>query len=68
MTLVNGAEAAEAERAVYSIDDATIIMSGGVILTQGRNALSADRLIVDLNRGTGRLEGRVKTILQTGNN
>lgn len=68
VTLVNGAEAAEAQRAVYSIAEATIIMSGGVILTQGRNALSADRLIVDLKRGTGRLEGRVKTILQTGGN
>ncbi len=68
VTLVNGAEAAEAQRAVYSIARATITMSGGVILTQGRNALSAERLIVDLNRGTGRLEGRVKTILRTGGN
>ncbi len=66
VTLVSGAEAAEAERAVYSIDDASIIMTGGVLLTQGQNALSADRLIVDLERGAGRLEGRVRTILQTG--
>ncbi len=68
VTLVNGAEAAEAERAVYSIANASITMTGGVILTQGRNALSAQRLIVDLNRGTGRLEGRVKTILQPEGN
>ncbi len=65
VTLVSGAEAAEAQSAVYSIDDATITMTGGVLLTQGQNALSADRLIVDLRSGTGRLEGRVKTILQT---
>lgn len=64
--LVNGAEAAEAQRAVYSIDNASIVMSGAVLLTQGDNALSGERLIVDLNTGTGRMEGRVKTIFQTG--
>ena len=41
---------------------------GGVILTQGQNALSAERMIVDLNTGKATLEGRVKTILQTGGN
>lgn len=68
VTLVNGAEAAEAQQAIYDIDAAIIIMTGGVILTQGQNALSADRLLVDLNAGTGKMEGRVKTIIQTGDN
>lgn len=68
VTLVNGAEAAEAREAIYTIDTGTIVLSGSVILTQGRNALSADRLVVDLKNGTGTMDGRVKTILQTGDN
>lgn len=68
VTLVNGAEAAEAAEAEYSIDTGIIVMSGGVILTQGRNALSADRMIVDLKSGVATLEGRVRTIFQTGEN
>lgn len=68
VTLVNGSEAAEAQDATYTLATGEIVMTGGVILTQGRNALSSDSLIIDLKAGTGRLEGRVKTILQTGNN
>ncbi|TMM53040.1 lipopolysaccharide transport periplasmic protein LptA [Sulfitobacter sabulilitoris] len=66
VTLVAGADAAEAERADYSIDDGTIVMTGNVLLTQGRNALTADKMTVRLSDGTARMSGRVKTILQTG--
>ncbi len=68
VTLVNGAEAAEAQDATYTIETGEIIMTGGVILTQGRNALSSDRMVINMTAGTGRMEGRVKTILQTGGN
>ncbi len=68
VTLVNGGEAAEAQEAIYSIDDGTIVMTGDVILTQGANALSSQRMVVDLNSGVAMLEGRVKTIIQTGGN
>lgn len=68
VTLVNGSEAAEAQDATYIISTGEIIMSGGVILTQGRNALSSDRMVINLTAGTGRMEGRVKTILQAGGN
>lgn len=68
VTLVNGAEAAEAREAVYSIDSGTVVMTGDVILTQGQNALSSDTLTIDLNSGTGNLQGRVRTVFQTGNN
>ena len=37
-------------------------MTGDVLLTQGANALSSERLRIDLNAGTGALEGRVRTI------
>lgn len=68
VTLVNGAEAAEAREAVYTIKSGTVVMSGGVILTQGQNALSSDTLTVNLTTGTGQMDGRVKTIIQTGRN
>lgn len=68
VTFVNGSEAAEAQEAIYTLATGEIIMTGGVILTQGRNALSSDRLVINLKAGTGRMEGRVKTILQTGGN
>lgn len=68
VTLVNGAEAAEAQKAIYSVSGATIVMTGDVVLTQGVNALSAEKLTVDLKTGKGRMEGRVRTIFQTGGN
>ncbi len=66
VTLVSGAEAAEAKEAVYSIDEGIVIMTGEVILTQGRNALAADRMVVNLREGIANLEGRVRTIIFTG--
>ena len=63
VTLVNGPDAAEAERADYSIDTGVIVMSGDVLLTQGANALTSDRMTVNLTQGTAQMNGRVKTIL-----
>ena len=67
MTLVTGADAAESERADYNIDSGEIEMSGNVLLTQGSSALTAEKMFVNLRDGTARMSGRVKTILQTGN-
>ncbi|RAP40059.1 lipopolysaccharide transport periplasmic protein LptA [Rhodovulum viride] len=63
VVLVLGEDAAQAQGAVYSIDTATIVMTGDVLLTQGDNAVEGQRLTVDLNRGTGAMEGRVRTVL-----
>ncbi|MEL6293159.1 MAG: LptA/OstA family protein [Pseudomonadota bacterium] len=65
VTLVSGPDAAEADRADYSIDTGTIIMTGEVLLTQGLSALTSDRMVVDLDAGTAQMTGRVKTVLQT---
>lgn len=66
VTLISGAEAAEANSAVYSIDSGNIVMEGNVLLTQGKNALSGQKLIINLQSGSAHMEGRVKTIFQTG--
>jgi lipopolysaccharide export system protein LptA len=66
VTLSNGAEAAESERATYDVATGLVEMEGDVLLTQGQNALSSQHLSIDLNAGTGRLEGRVQTIFVPG--
>jgi lipopolysaccharide export system protein LptA len=66
VTLSNGTEAAEAESATYEVAAGTIDMTGDVLLTQGSNALSSQSLHIDLNTGTGQLEGRVRTIFVPG--
>ncbi|EIE49878.1 organic solvent tolerance protein OstA [Salipiger aestuarii] len=63
VTLVSGEEAAEAERAVYSIDAGTILMTGNVLLTQGSSALTSERMIVNLDDGTAQMTGRVRTVI-----
>ena len=68
VTLVNGAEAAEAQSADYDIDAGTIVMTGNVLLTQGASAISSERMTVNLETGQAQMSGRVKTILQNGNN
>ena len=65
VTLVNGGEAAEAESAVYEIDSGSVVMTGDVLLTQGQTALAGNKLVIDLRTGTGRMEGRVRTVFQT---
>ncbi|GLQ28228.1 lipopolysaccharide transport periplasmic protein LptA [Sulfitobacter pacificus] len=66
VTLVSGPDAAESERADYSISEGTIVMTGNVLLDQGPNALSADKMTVQLSDGTAQMSGRVKTIIQPG--
>ena len=68
VTLVSGSDAAESQRADYDIDSGIIVLSGDVLMAQGRSAISADKMTVDLEDGTARMQGRVKTILQTGKN
>ena len=62
VTFVTASDAVEAREATYSVENGTVQLSGGVILTQGQNAISGETMIVDLNSGQGRMEGRVRTI------
>lgn len=64
VTIVAGEDAAEASEATYAIGAGQIVMMGDVLLTQGPNALSGNRLTLDLESGTGRMEGGVRTIFQ----
>jgi lipopolysaccharide export system protein LptA len=68
VTLVSGPAAAEAEKAIYSVATGAVELSGNVLLTQGTSAMSGQTMTVDLKTGTGRMDGRVKTVLQPGGN
>ncbi|WP_299152800.1 lipopolysaccharide transport periplasmic protein LptA [uncultured Tateyamaria sp.] len=67
VTVVSGPDAAEAQRADYSIDTGVIVMTGDVLMTQGQSAISGDKATIQLDDGTARVQGRVKSILQSGN-
>lgn len=66
VTLVSGPDAAESDRADYSVDSGVVVMRGNVLMTQGPNALTSDEATVNLTDGTAQMGGRVKTILQPG--
>lgn len=63
VTMVSGDEAAEADRADYSLEIGQVVMTGNVLLTQGNNALTSEKMTVDLEEGTAQLTGRVRTVL-----
>lgn len=66
VTLINATDAAEAREAIYTIDSGNVVMTGDVLLTQGANALSGQKLVIDLKAGTGVMEGRVQSVFQPG--
>lgn len=56
------------ETAVFDTKTNLITMLGGVILTQGKNVLRGDRLMVDMTTGVSRVEsnsGRVQGLFQS---
>ncbi len=68
VTFVTATEAAEAASAEYDLKGQTLLLSGDVLLTQGPNAISAQRMTINLATGAARMEGRVRTILNQGGN
>jgi lipopolysaccharide export system protein LptA len=56
------------ETAVFDTKTNLVTMLGGVILTQGKNVLRGDRLMVDMTTGVSRVEsdsGRVQGLFQS---
>lgn len=64
VTMATATEALEAQEAVYSLDAQTLEMTGAVMLVQGQNVLSGERFFADLRAGTGRMIGRVRTVIR----
>lgn len=68
VTLVSGPDAAEAAAALYEVETGRVTLTGDVVLTQGGNVLTGDRMTVDLDTGTAQVDGRVRSVLQPGGN
>ena len=68
VTLTSGKDAAQSETADYDVASGNIALAGAVVLKQGQNVLTGDRMIVNLADGTARVDGRVRSVLQPGGN
>ena len=65
-------QTATGENGVFDMATNTVTLSGHVVMTQGKNVLRGDRLVVDLTSGVSRVEsgkngqGRVQGLFQPG--
>jgi lipopolysaccharide export system protein LptA len=65
--MANATDAAESKEAVYTIGSGNLVMTGDVLLTQGKSAIAGQKLVIDLKAGTGTMQGRVSTTFVPGN-
>ena len=63
VTMTSPSETAEAAQAVYTIATREILMTGDVLVTQGLNTVSGERMVVYLDEGTAVMQGRVRTFI-----
>ena len=68
VTFVTAEDAAEAQTADYDVATGMLKLNGDVLLTQGASAISAERMVLNVQTGTATMEGRVRTVLQQGGN
>ena len=63
VTLTSPTEAAEGREALYDVASGEVVMTGEVLLTQGGSTVAGQKLVIDLGTGTGRMDGRVRTVI-----
>ncbi len=66
--LTSPEEVAESDSAVYTPDDSVMVMTGSVVVTQGRSAIAGNKMVLNLDDGTGVVTGQVRTIFQQDDN
>ena len=66
--VARGTDAAEGAEARYDIAAALLTMSGDVMVTQGATALAGDSMTINMTTGNGTVDGRVRTVLEPGDN
>jgi lipopolysaccharide export system protein LptA len=64
VTLVTAQEAAEAQSGVYDLTAGVVRLTGSVMVTQGPNIITGDRLVVNVDTGAGTMEGNVRSVIQ----
>ncbi len=66
VVLVSGPDAAQAKTGDYNVETGDVLLTGDVVVTQGQNVLTGDRMTVDLATGAANVDGRVRSVLQPG--
>ena len=70
VSVSSSGQTATSESATFDSKSQTAVLSGGVVLTQGTNVLTGERLSVDLNSGVARIEqgagGRIRGVFSPG--
>lgn len=61
VTIASATEAAAANDAVYTVAKGELVLTGDVLLTQGPTTIAGQKLVYDLQTGTGQMQGRVQT-------
>jgi lipopolysaccharide export system protein LptA len=64
VVLVNGEDTAESDFGTFYPPEDRVVMTGNVLLTQGRSIISGDIFNWNMLTGQGTMEGRVRSILQ----
>lgn len=64
--VTRGTDAAEGGEARYNVETSLLTMRGNVLVTQGATAVAGDQLVVNMRTGNGSVDGRVRTVLDTG--
>ena len=62
MFLVNESNGVRGDNAIYNLEKNTITLDGNVLILTGENTISGNSLIIDLNSGSARITGSVKSI------
>lgn len=57
-------QTATGELGIFDMKNQSVTLTGNVTMTQGQNVLKGDKLVVDLNTGVSRVEGRVQGLIQ----
>ncbi len=65
VTMTSPTETAESDEAVYTLATRQIVMTDNVVVTQGPNTVSGERMVVNLDDGTAEMQGRVRTTIGT---
>ncbi len=64
--ITQGEDAAEGNDARYDVISGMLRMTGNVLVTQGNATVAGDVFVMDMETGNGTVEGRVRTLLETG--
>lgn len=64
VSIFSGKDTAKAQTAEYDVTSGLIRMTGDVVLVQGANTISSERMTVNTKNSTAELHGRVRTVLR----